>query len=49
MTVHYVKSGENFYHFVAEFFSAWEVFYIEVIEKIETHILFPQLCRLWDV
>jgi hypothetical protein len=43
----------NLWQYLAKFFLEWEVFQINVVEKIKTHILrlvtvFLKPCRLWD-
>ena len=50
-----MKTFSHLWHHLAEFFLEWEMFQIELVEKIEIHVLclatfFPRnACRLWDV
>ena len=48
-----MKTNNHFSSYLAEFFLEWEMFQIEVVEKIKTHILssvtiFQKSCHLWD-
>jgi len=48
-----MKTNINFWSYLAQFFVAWEMFQVKVVEKFKTHILysvklFRISCRLWD-
>jgi hypothetical protein len=48
-----MKTTINFLSYLIQFFSDWEMFQTNVVEKIKTHILcsitiFWKLCHLWD-
>ena len=34
-----MKTFRHLWYYIAEFFSEWEIFQIEIVEKINTHIL----------
>jgi hypothetical protein len=48
-----MKMFSHLWQYLAELFLEWEIFYIKVVEKIKTHILFHvtffrKSYRLWD-
>ena len=48
-----MKAHVHLWSYVAQYFLEWEMFYTEVVKKIETHILCSiplvrKSCRLWD-
>ena len=50
----YMKKFSHLWQYLAEYLLLWEIFQINVVEKIKIHILcsvafFQKLCRLWDI
>ena len=48
-----MKTYSHLWRYLAYFFLEWEIFQIDVVEKIKTHVLCPvtsfqKPCTLWD-
>jgi len=48
MTVRYMKTSTHFWSYLARFFSEWELFQAEVVEKIKTHFVFNNLFFFYE-
>jgi hypothetical protein len=49
----YIKTYVHLWQYLSDFFSKWEMFQTDIVEKIKTHILClitfsRKSCRLWD-